>query len=52
MRSIVAFMLITLWLFCMVSGYTLGGLAHFLALFAVMLVFTSGRREPRSAGRR
>jgi hypothetical protein len=52
MRSIAAFTLITLWMFGVVSGRTLGGLVHLLALCAVMIVFMSRDREPRSVHRR
>jgi len=52
MRSLTAFTLITLWLFCVVSGRAFGGFVHLLAVLAVVVVFTSADRPTRFPFRR
>jgi len=52
MRSILAFTLLTIWLFGVVSDRLLGGLVHLLGLAAVAIVFTPTERRRRGMLRR
>lgn len=49
MRWMVSLLLLSLWMFGIVAGWTFGGLIHLLALAVLARELKSGRRRPRPA---
>jgi hypothetical protein len=46
---LVSSVLVTIWMACVVLGFTLGGATHLLAIAAVAIIFASGNHREQPA---